>query len=294
MSTIEKKDLVYAARLISKIAGETIPAQEIESIPMKKLPFAVLEAINAKDDSLADDVGMNEVRNVVVDEISRHVESKLSGRSHSVPYQEIPKNSKMYRIQETGYDSAIYYGNGTDGRYNHHRGEVNVMYAAEKPDTCLAEITERTADGKGEGATADNTKVQDSFFDDYDIGELEAQRDLKLLDVSMLGTTLKLSGQLTDNSNYRHTQAIVAAATNLGIVKDGFSYTSVHHGNGAAYALVENESNPQLNSLVVTKLSEHQVDAAELPSSEFTKQNKQVTMKAVMTEILGGEIYDEN
>ena len=39
------------------------------------------EAIQANDDSLADDVAMDDVRNVVVDEISRHVVSKLNGRS---------------------------------------------------------------------------------------------------------------------------------------------------------------------------------------------------------------------
>ncbi|MCJ8274674.1 MAG: hypothetical protein MJK04_35400 [Psychrosphaera sp.] len=81
MSTIKKGDLAYAARLISKISGEEIAPQEIEHIPLKKLPNGVQEAIQANDDSLADDVAMDDVRNVVVDEISRHVVSKLNGRS---------------------------------------------------------------------------------------------------------------------------------------------------------------------------------------------------------------------
>ena len=287
----EEKELDFVLKLAKKVIGEhDIKLSEIENIPLSKFPQEFQKTVESRDMDDLGDIEPDDVRNLIIDTTAQAIKDKLRDRLEDVPYKVIPAGSTVYRIQCTGYDSATFYGSGCDGRYNHHRGQTKIMYAAEKPDTCLAELTERVDPEKGNGPHSRATEISSDFFEEQDIGELKCQRNLELVDISVMGTRLKLSGDLIDTHNYRNTQAVVAACEDLELTADGFAYTGVHYQNGSAYALKENINSPQLEMMSLTKLSDYQVDASLLPVSKFTRSRSSVSMVEVMERVLGGNV----
>ncbi|MEZ8356087.1 hypothetical protein CWN94_01785 [Vibrio splendidus] len=291
MEKYTKKELDFALKLAQKVTGEQdIKQSEIENIPVSQFPKEFQDTVKSCDYDDLGDIEPHDVRNLIVGNTAQAIKAKLEPAVDDIPYKVIPKSSIMYRIQDIGHDNATYYSDGTEGRYNHHQGKAKIMYAAEKPDTCLAELTERVDVNKGKGPSSMHTEVSVDFFEENDIGTLKCKRELKFLDVSVLGTRLKFSGDLVDTHNYRNTQALVAASEDLGITCDGFAYTGVHYQNGSAYALKESPNNPQLDTVDLKKLSEYRVDTSDLPVSKFTSENSDISMMDVMERVLGGKV----
>jgi len=291
----EQEELDFVLKLAKKVTGEyDIKQSEIENIPLSNFPKQFQNTVKSRDYDDLGDIEPDDVRNLIVDNTTQAIKAKLEPVTDDVSYKFVLDASKIYRIQGAGHPSAIYYSDGSDGRYNHHRGKAKIMYAAEKPDTCLAELTERVDKNKGEGPHAEQTTVSSDFFEVHDIGELQCKRQLKFVDVSVMGARLKLSGDLIDTHNYPNTQAIVAAWGELGSTCYGFAYAGAHYQNGTLFALKETPENPQLETIKLTKLSQYQVDTSELPPSKFTSERSEISMFDVMERSLGGKVIPSN
>lgn len=216
--TIETKPkLTILAKLLTKITGEAVHDYMVANIPKAAWPKAILCAVENNDACYADDISKASVRLIIINELVRQCYQKLltMQANGTIPFSEINTGSVVYRIQHAGYDSCIFYGNNKLGRYNCPYGNTAVMYCAQYPDTCLAEITEREElQSKGKGPGANPTSRKQEWFDNMALGVAKTVRTLRLIDVPALLTPLKLSGKLTSD-DYLWTQAIVVAMLKL-------------------------------------------------------------------------------
>ncbi|WMN87848.1 RES domain-containing protein [Vibrio parahaemolyticus] len=291
MTSITKQEAIRLSKLLSQILSEQVEPEMIMHEPVNSWPAAVIQALKQDKKELIFGVSQNEVRPIVIDAITKLCLARMKALSDSLAFQFVAEASSIYRIQDTGHESSIYYSFGT-GRYNCPNDKIKVMYCGEFPDTCMAEIIMRDDPYKGKGPASVQFSRKDEWFEKFDLGVSLAVRRLKLLDSTVLKAQLQLSGKLTTD-DYLWTHGIVAAISALGLDIDGIAYESAHLGHGKCYALFDKDT-PQLTHKSLTKLSECEVDAQLVVQNQYTLDLTLVSMKGILTNVLNGKIVNND
>jgi hypothetical protein len=196
------------------------------------------------------------------DEDHKHIEQLIHGlhKDGKLPVKVIPAGSVAFRVQETGYKGAAYFGCPKKpqelGRYNDPGELFQVWYGAEHPSGALAETFGRLRppDMKGLGIVLSTTDLEMR-----DMCTVEVVRDLKLLDLKPCFSKLHRTVDEVTGPEYTLTQAIVSFVARLTPESfDGIAYESRHHPDGrSCYALwVAPDGSPTVSTVEMTKLSE--------------------------------------
>lgn len=291
MSKFNAEQLEFLSQLVTKILAETVEQTMIVQIEKSCWPKEIVAAVEKQDETLADDVDIVVIREVVINALIKLCHNKLESiyNQGTLPLFYLPVDSLFFRIQELGFSSAIFYGRNSFGRYNCPNGTIGVLYCAQYPDTCLAEITEREEmDTKGKGPSVLPTMRKPEWFENKVLAITKSTQPLKLVNPAELLTVMSLSGQLTSNS-YLWTQAIVAALLKLPTKFDGIIYDSAHHRHGVCFALFEPE-NKNMIDVSQAILNDSVVSTQLVTQSQFTRSRGKLKMTEVFVKILGGMI----
>lgn len=295
MNTLTNKELTLLPNLLTKILHEQVEPGMIEHVPANSWPASVITALkkDPNDVNLVFDIGQNDVRPIVIKAITELCTARMKELvdSQSLPLRFVLESSNIFRIQDAGHSSSVFYAYGT-GRYNCPHDHKKVMYCGDYPDTCLAEKILRESNSKGLGPASKPFSRKSEWFGRFDLGAMLTARELKLLDVPALKAQLNLSGKLTLD-DYLWTHGIVAAISALDIDVDGISYESSHLGHGRCYALFQTAQD-QLKDQSLTKLSECEVESSLLVRNEYTLGRDKVAVKDIFTKVLGGVITDND
>lgn len=201
----------------------------------------------------------------------------------ALPQKILKAGSVAFRQQKTGRHNADYFGcpgPGEMGRFNDPSMNYGVWFGAEHPSGAMAESFGRIHWPKARGI---GVVLNATDLEKYDMCTMAMTRDLVLLDLKLCLTKLGLAIDEISNPDYRLTQAIVKAVTQLpGCPFDGIAYESRHHPDGrSCYALWKKPGDTSLVSTTqMTKLSRFQI----------SESGSVLDAEEIMTETLGYRI----
>lgn len=150
-----------------------------------------------------------------LDKSLNKIKEKCSNQSNKIMFW-LSKGETFYRLQNDYYGGKGIFFNpdGSNSRYGVNNGR-GTLYVAEKPRTALGETF------KGLSA------LREERLDDYHMATLKTEKDLKIVDGSLLMTQLKMTVHDLTATSYKNTQKI---ANFLCQFYDGLKYISNRTG----------------------------------------------------------------
>lgn len=182
-------------------------------------------------------------------------------------YTILTKGSRVYRLQETKYDEPRYYNDKSDNRYSDAKNEIATLYVAGSACAAVVECLQHGgSDEPDESDESGCSSITTDFIEESSLFELEACRDLRLVDVGTLATLCGFS--LSDivrkkgskAEGYLIPQLLSGAVMRAGLEIDGIIYLSRAYpkagSEGVCIALFDRK-NEQLRCVSRCLLSEY-------------------------------------